>query len=827
MKLIPSILSLLLLAQSGDSRWVETLAFWVRSDLHRLDQRTAEIDATLHTLPELTPINSSPSIGFKTEFMPDEEELWVEVALPRTMLVDTVVLVPPLAKGASGVVPGYGFPTRFRIDAFDDHDAPGPVLDATTQDFPNPGCHPVIASFPSRPVKRVRLTATVPWQLDGPPVLALAEMLILAGERNVALGATVTSTSARELPVSWSRRNLVDMVTPLGLPVAPGEPGPAGFHSAVAAQADVVKSVTLTLPAIVPLDDVWLVPVRHREVPLWFDYGFPVRFKIESATTPDFSDAHPIYATTAKFPSPPGMNLLRFAAHQIPARYLRVTATQLWERREDFVFALAEVQVISDGRNVALGARVEATDSLPGDDAWSTAALTDGRTETGPLLSLPAWFAQLQQRRLLEQERAQLMDTRTRLVERAQHTLVNGSIFTALGISFLSAALLWRQRRTRRRDAERLHEKLARDLHDEIGSNLGSIRLICSFASQPDITPEAMRADLIDIERVAAESADSMRDMVQLISPRRTADSHDWLEVLHALTERLLRGHTLDCALPAAPLLRAPDLETRRELYLFCKEVLHNIARHAQATRVRFHLTPTAEGLRVEIRDNGIGFDPQQAGTGNGLSNLRARAHAMHATLHLQSQPGHGTTVQLDVPKPTTGSPAKPCTPPSSASGSSKTTTSSAARSCASPHPRVAWLRRVLLPMPRPCSPRCAPRTPGSAPKSSCSMSACPDAADSTSSAPCMPSLARATSSSSPSSKMKPKSARPSAQEPAGTCSRPRAPMKSPTPSSKPATAAHPCRRKSRAASSSSSPISPAPPLHPSRSPRASANCSP
>ncbi|MDB6006205.1 MAG: hypothetical protein JWR15_3192, partial [Prosthecobacter sp.] len=189
------------------------------------------------------------------------------------------------------------------------------------------------------------------------------------------------------------------------------------------------------------------------------------------------------------------------------------------------------------------------------------------------------------------------------------------------------------------------------DLHDEIVSNLGSITLICSFAAQGDATPDSMRADINEIERVAAETADSMRDMVDLISTRRSEAELDWLDVLNRLTERLLRSHTLDCALPAAPLTLEPDIETRRELYLFCKEVLHNISRHAHATRVRFHLAPTAEGLRIEVTDNGVGFDTAHSASGHGLSNLRERATAMKAGLRILSSPSGGTSIILDVPR--------------------------------------------------------------------------------------------------------------------------------------------------------------------------------
>ncbi|MBK8036853.1 MAG: hypothetical protein IPK22_06895 [Verrucomicrobiaceae bacterium] len=652
MKSATAALFLALIAQAGDSRWVERLAFWARADVQRIEQRVTEIDAALKSLPEPALINSSSSIGFKTALDQDDSEIWVEVTLPKTMPVDRVVLVPALGKGASGVLAGYGFPTRFKIEAFDDSGAATNVFDAKGLDVKTEGCFPVTARFASQPVKRVRLTATQPWTRDGAPVLALSEMFILSSERNVALGATVTSSTSNELPLSWARRNLVDMVTPLGLPTSPRSSSSFGYHSAIANQADAQKSVTITLPATVPLDEVCLVPVRMTEVPLWFDYGFPVRFKIESATAPDFSDAHLIYQSTPnKRPQSPGSNVLHLPANQTPARYLRITATELWKRREDFIFALAEVQAISAGKNIAFGASVVASDSLEGDETWQPAALTDGLAESGSIISLPQWFEQLEQRRVLEKERSQLVTERLKRIEQAQHTLVNGSVITAVSITLISGVLLWRQQRTRRRDAQRLHDKLARDLHDEIGSNLGSIRLICSFASQPDSTLEAMRDDLLDIERVAAESADSMRDMVQLISPRRSTHSQDWLTVLHGLTERLLRGHVLDCALPSAPLTREPDIETRRELYLFCKEVLHNIGRHAKATHVRFQLRPTAAGLRVEISDDGIGFDDQAGSAGHGLSNMQERAHAMKATLHMKTQPGQGTTIQLDVPQ--------------------------------------------------------------------------------------------------------------------------------------------------------------------------------
>lgn len=653
MKSVLAFLAAATLSAGADSRWVDRIAFWSWPELETLNNGIHEREQQLARLPELMLINSCLRVGLKTGYTTEEDVRWFELTLKEAASVDSIVLVPPLAKGANAVVAGYGFPVRFKLEVFDENNQSHVVLDQTAEDFRNPGCFPVVARFEPRVIKRARFTATEPWSVDGPEILAMAEMLVLSRDRNLALEATVTSSSSRNAPRAWTRLNLIDMTTPLGLPVEPQGGGTLGFHSAVSDKADAEKTLTLTLPEVTPLDEIRLVPVRRKDVPLWFDYGFPVTYKVEAATQDDFSDAVLVHEVTDRFAPTPGMNLVCIPAHGLRAKHVRITTRHLWYRKSDYVFALAEFQAFSGGQNAALRGQFTASDVLTGDDAanWSLAALNDGLTEGGRLISLPEWFAQLETRQKLELERDELRSKRDALVERSQHQLVYGSFGCVGGLTLLFGLLFWRQHRHRRRDAQRLHDKLARDLHDEIGSNLGSITLMCSFATQSDATPDSMRADIAEIERVAAETADSMRDMVDLISTRRSEAEHDWLDVLHRLTERLLRHHTLDCALPAAPLTLEPDIETRRELYLFCKEVLHNIAKHAQATNVRFHLAPANDGLRVEITDNGLGFDPAQSSSGHGLGNLRERAAVMNANLQILSKPGGGTSITLDVPR--------------------------------------------------------------------------------------------------------------------------------------------------------------------------------
>jgi len=214
----------------------------------------------------------------------------------------------------------------------------------------------------------------------------------------------------------------------------------------------------------------------------------------------------------------------------------------------------------------------------------------------------------------------------------------------------VAGTLTWRGHRLRVMERNRFRERLARDLHDELGSNLSTIALVSSLASHGNA--EQMRTDLAEIELVARESAESMRDMVSLLGRRRGVPGGDWLEVLKTLAGRLLRGLESECALPSAPLVWQPNLETRRELYLFCKEVLHNAVRHGRPSRVRFALHPThTGGLRVEIEDNGKGFDPNDVPEGHGLGNLRERAATMRADMKIDSHLGRGTTITLSIPR--------------------------------------------------------------------------------------------------------------------------------------------------------------------------------
>jgi signal transduction histidine kinase len=107
----------------------------------------------------------------------------------------------------------------------------------------------------------------------------------------------------------------------------------------------------------------------------------------------------------------------------------------------------------------------------------------------------------------------------------------------------------------------------------------------------------------------------------------------------------------IDCQFqsPEADLSHKLTLQFRQNVFLLYKETLTNVARHARASRVEIKVEQNNGDWRLTVHDNGVGFDPQESYSGNGLKNLRLRAAKLNGALALESQPGRGTTVSFSA----------------------------------------------------------------------------------------------------------------------------------------------------------------------------------
>ena len=171
------------------------------SELRKLDQEVAGLERSLNQMPSVTGVNTGIRNGFQSAAYGDDDEMWVSIELAEPSPVDTVVMVPVLARGSSGEVRGFGFPQRFILQGIDQNGKNVPLLDESRADFPNPGLYPVSATCPPGTILRsIRLSVIEPWNSTGTPVLAISEIFMLNGNRNMTAQAKVNSATSREIP---------------------------------------------------------------------------------------------------------------------------------------------------------------------------------------------------------------------------------------------------------------------------------------------------------------------------------------------------------------------------------------------------------------------------------------------------------------------------------------------------------------------------------------------------------------------------------------------------------------------------------------------------
>lgn len=209
----------------------------------------------------------------------------------------------------------------------------------------------------------------------------------------------------------------------------------------------------------------------------------------------------------------------------------------------------------------------------------------------------------------------------------------------------------------RRHAVERERTRIAQDLHDDLGVSLTRLHLLSQTAQAGAGDPAATRVHLAGIRAVAVDITRAMDEVVWAANPR-----HDTLESLVAYLARFaqefLGAAGLRCRLDLP--LEIPEVpltaEFRHNLFLACKESLHNAVRHSGAAEVRLALRcdPDARELIVTIADDGRGFDPEAmlsgGARGNGLRNLVQRLRALGGRVEWKSAPGRGAVVTLRAP---------------------------------------------------------------------------------------------------------------------------------------------------------------------------------
>ena len=205
-------------------------------------------------------------------------------------------------------------------------------------------------------------------------------------------------------------------------------------------------------------------------------------------------------------------------------------------------------------------------------------------------------------------------------------------------------------RTSREKVALEERQRLARDLHDSVSQAVFGIALATRSAHELLLKDPTLLQEPLDyVLRLSEAALAEMRALIFELRPEALArEGLAGALKHHTAALRARYGITVEESLVAEPVM---SFESKQGLYRIAQEALHNAARHARAKRVVIELRQINSDLRLEVSDDGVGFDSRNSRPGHfGLNTMRERATELGGTLEIDSRAGAGTTVRAVIP---------------------------------------------------------------------------------------------------------------------------------------------------------------------------------
>lgn len=198
---------------------------------------------------------------------------------------------------------------------------------------------------------------------------------------------------------------------------------------------------------------------------------------------------------------------------------------------------------------------------------------------------------------------------------------------------------------------EKERTRISKDMHDEVGASLTRISILSELAKNQQSEPVKIQQLVGQISEISGDVVDEMREIIWAMNPR-----NDTLDSFASYIRQYISGYLETADIQGA--FSFPDeitshfmsSELRRNLFLTVKEAVHNVVKHADATKVIAGLNFTGHKLEITVSDNGKGFDEKKTESwGNGLINMRKRMEESGGTFAIESSLSSGTSIKLEV----------------------------------------------------------------------------------------------------------------------------------------------------------------------------------
>ena len=572
----------------------------------------------------------------------------VTIDLGREFPIEAIYLIPlqPDSSARNGL-----FPKRFTIEfsdtaSFSDSEI---IYTSGSKFFPETGGMPVRFAGLGETARFVKLTVNQGHLRGESEIFGLSEMVVISDGYPVSFGCKVSSQGGLNVKGLWAS----DAVTDGRMPIGEWQGGDWAKKAqrgklVEVAGVDEKVSWSVNLGSEQNLDMLVLFPFEVRET---LEAGIlPEEFEIQIRGTdggPFRTVKHwinPMLGTNHETP-------LLFKFDGVVAKEVRISARRAREVGSKFLYGISEIEVWADRENVAFGKPVQLESSGV---ETKVITMTNGYGSERQIISVGSWLNQLHERWRVEREIEALQPMRAQMAAESELNATWGSAMM-LGLTFLIPVFLVERRRLiSRNQVDQLRKRIASDLHDDIGSNLGSISLIARTARKDLLRlkgPAEVGEDLDEVESIARESSLAMRDIVWLLE-RKQDSIGDLVHRMRETASRLLRGFDYSIECESSKSAAKLSLDAKRHLFLFYKEAVHNILKHSKATTVSIRLWDQGDKLALEVIDNGRGL-PMVVKDGlevpRLVRKLDERARVLEGKLEMESEKDKGTRILLTV----------------------------------------------------------------------------------------------------------------------------------------------------------------------------------
>ena len=628
-----------------------TFAFFNDSSTS-IKHEITELENTLKTLPTTIPTQAPWTLGYSSRRMASNNvnEI-ISIEFQEVAPVDQVVLMPAAYTDDGIRLKPFGFPRRFYIERVFTNGNTEIIADFRDTHYAIRGIEPQIFPCPdAKPIQGLNIIITRPSENEtwwkGRYFFAMAEVFAFADEWNAALNANFDVPSARWTGNVWTPKALVDGFS-LFSPVDRRLYDPNDdFH----AYTDHIE-LLYDLGSIQTVNEFRIWPIvlsLQHNFPIASGVGFPTKIKLELLQAPDDTKPITLYNSDGKLPRP-GANPLMQNLPRTRGQFFRLTLAEgipEFKPKPIKKIALSEFELLCDGKvlTAGLAAKVKAGKTV----RWSKIEpelLTDGLTNEGRIIPLRKWVELFRQRIELRNQRTELRHELS-LILLQEHERIRYFAVGAIALIIILVLMIWVVRLLSARKWALMRDKIACDLHDEVGANLSSIahstELIKELIPNPTTIQTQLLDDAINTARLTSRET---RQFIQLLEQRDTG--MEVLEMIKKIADQMLINIPHTCTFTKSKIFNHLDPAQQWDLYFFLKESLNNIIKHAQASKVEIMTKKMGHAIQLVVKDDGCGIAPERLP----LRALENRAKQLQGELDIEAPEGHGTQITLTLTK--------------------------------------------------------------------------------------------------------------------------------------------------------------------------------